>query len=463
MADSFKTRFPPSPTGYIHIGNARTALFNYLFAQSEGGSFLLRIEDTDRERSKPEYAKACEEDLLWLGLQWDEGPGADRGRGPYYQSERQAIYNDYYERLLTSGQAYECFCSEEDLALMRKVQRASGKPPRYNGQCRHLTPDAIEAKKADGLTPVLRFRVPDDIKIIFDDLVRGEQSFESNDIGDFIIRRTDGTSPFMFCSAIDDSLMGVTDILRGEDHLTNTPRQLMILDALGLSRPTYGHIALIVGPDNSPLSKRHGSRSIRELRKEGYLPQAINNYMARLGHYYKNNEALLSFAELGEQFEISALAKSPAKFNQAQLDYWQKQVVQSLSLTELKAWLVDYLAPIPADKLDVFLETVRPNVLFPADLLPWIAACFAVDLELSEAVSALLSDTKKAFFQTALESYKTSRDLKAVIAALKEQGYKGKALFQPLRVALTGQAHGPELDKLMDLMDEALIEKRLDR
>lgn len=458
-----KMRFAPSPTGLMHIGNVRTALFNYLYAQKEQGSFLLRIEDTDRERSSEEYSQGIEQDLRWLGMPWNEGPGADGGHGPYYQAQRQAIYDKYYAELEHSGQAYPCFCSEEDLSLLRKLQRASGKPPRYNGQCRQLSKEEVAKKFTAGEKAVLRFHVPETGQTKFTDLVRGEQVFNNNDIGDFIIRRTDGTSPFMFCSAIDDALMGVTHILRGEDHLTNTPRQLMILDAVKLSRPHYGHIALIVGPDGSPLSKRHGSRSIHELRAQGYLAIALNNYMARLGHYYPDGETLLSMDELSSQFKTEALAKSAAKFNGEQLDYWQKQAVSKLDLAQLKIWLGDVVKKIPAAKLDLFLTTIQPNAIFPADFAEWAEACFNPDLTISDEAQTLLAGAKKEFFQAALHAYKASKDLAKVIEALKEAGYKGKALFQPLRVALTGHAHGPELDKLLALMDAGLIEKRLDR
>lgn len=458
-----KMRFAPSPTGLMHIGNVRTALFNYLYAQKEQGSFLLRIEDTDRERSREEYSTGIEQDLRWLSMPWAEGPGADGGHGPYYQAQRQGIYDKYYAELESSGQAYPCFCSEEDLSLLRKLQRASGKPPRYNGQCRQLSKEEIKEKFAKGDKAVLRFHVPETGQTKFTDLVRGEQVFNNNDIGDFIIRRTDGTSPFMFCSAIDDALMGVTHILRGEDHLTNTPRQLMILDAVKLPRPHYGHIALIVGPDGSPLSKRHGSRSIHELRAQGYLAIALNNYMARLGHYYPDGETLLSMEELSAQFKTESLAKSAAKFNHEQLDYWQKQAVSKLDLVQVKTWLGDLVKKIPENKLDLFLTTIQPNAIFPADFTEWMEVCFNQDFSMSDEAQSLLKETKKEFFQTAFQAYKSHRELAKIIEALKEAGYKGKALFQPLRVALTGHAHGPELDKLFVLMDAQLIEKRLDR
>ena len=278
---SIKTRFCPSPTGYMHLGNIRTAVFNYLLAKALGGVFLLRIEDTDRERSQSLYSDALQKDLEWLGLHWQEGP--------YFQSERQNIYDQYYQQLIDKDLAYPCFCTEEELTLSRKIQRASGKPPRYPGTCAHLTETQIQEKKSSGLIPTLRFRVNDDEVIEFDDLVRGHHRFLGKDIGDFIIRRTDGTSPFMFCNAIDDALMGVTHALRGEDHVANTPRQVLILKALNLPAPQYGHISLIVGPDGSPLSKRHGSQSVQDLRESGYLNIALNNYLARLGHYYEDN------------------------------------------------------------------------------------------------------------------------------------------------------------------------------
>ena len=272
-----KARFCPSPTGLIHLGNARTALFSALFAKKMDGVFLLRIEDTDRERSKQEYADILMQDLKWMGLEWQEGPDHDCGAGPYYQAQRQFIYDDYYERLEVAGMAYPCFCSEEELALARKIQRASGKPPRYPGTCRKLSDEQIAVKLSQGCQPTLRFKVLDDEWVEYEDFVRGKQKFNSNDIGDFIIRRGDGTSPFMYVNAIDDSLMGVTHVMRGEDHITNTPRQLMILAALGLRAPQYGHISLITGQDGSPLSKRNGSRSIEALRLEGYLPEAVIN------------------------------------------------------------------------------------------------------------------------------------------------------------------------------------------
>ena len=259
-----KTRFCPSPTGFLHLGNMRTALFNALFAKNQQGTFLLRIEDTDKTRSEERYTDALCADLKWLGLQWNEGPGCDSAAGPYWQSQRQTVYDTYYQQLEAGNWVYPCFCTEQQLALARKLHISSGKPPRYTGICRNLTPEMVQEKCAQGLKPTLRFRVPLDQETVFHDLVRGDQRCNHHDMGDFIIRRADGTPPFMYCNAIDDALMGVTHALRGEDHLTNTPRQIMILKALNLPIPTYGHISLIVGADGTPLSKRNGSRASYE-------------------------------------------------------------------------------------------------------------------------------------------------------------------------------------------------------
>lgn len=458
-----KSRFCPSPTGRIHLGNARTALFNALFAKHYQGVFLLRIEDTDRERSKEEYTEQLAKDLLWLGLPWQEGLDVGGKFGPYHQSKRGAIYDDYYQRLITMNLAYPCFCSEQQLALSRKVQRASGKPPRYAGTCANLTGTEIEAKKAQGIQPTLRFRVGNGHTIAFHDLVRGSQRFLSDDLGDFIIRRADGTSPFMFCNAIDDSLMGVTHAFRGEDHLTNTPRQILILQALNLPVPEYGHISLIVGPDGSPLSKRHGSRSIVQLREAGYLPLALVNYMARLGHYY-GHDNLLSLDALAQEFKVESLSRSPAKFNMQQLDYWQNQAIASLDEADFWQWVgPEIKASIPQSAQAEFVATIKPNVVFPEDVKQWADIIFGDGFALTTEQRALLAQTPPKYFTESLLAYNAyGADLPKIIDHLKQVlQVKGKALYMPFRVALTGVEHGPELGKLLLLITPTEIKKRL--
>lgn len=459
-----KTRFCPSPTGLVHLGNIRTALFNALLAKHAQGRFLLRIEDTDRERSKEEYDIAMQEDLLWLGMDWQEGPGHDGGLGPYHQSKRQAIYDDYYKRLEEAQGAYACFCTEDELKLMRKLQRSSGKPPRYNGKCRSLTAGQVAEKFEQGLQATLRFCVPENETIEFTDLVRGPLKFNSDDIGDFIIRRANGTSPFMFCNAIDDAMMEVTHVMRGEDHVTNTPRQIMILEALGLPIPTYAHISLIVAMDGSPLSKRNGSRSIQELRTEGYLPAAINNYLARLGHYYGHDD-LLSLDELAAQFNTEALSKSPAKFNEEQLNHWQNKVIAALDADALLAWLgEENVAQVPAQQRAAFVEMVAPNIHFPADAKLWSDVIFNTAWQVQGDAMDIIKSATPNYFSEALKAMgEHGQDSKAIMQHLKTNlNVKGKALFQPLRVALTGEQHGPELAKLMQLMDTAEMTRRLE-
>ena len=327
-APSLKTRFAPSPTGLLHIGNIRTALYNYLWARHGAGVFLLRIEDTDATRGEERYTDALMADMQWLGLQWDEGPNRGGAHAPYAQSQRGAMYETFAARLVETGLAYPCFCTEHELKLERKTQIAAGQPPRYSGKCRALSPHEVDARRARGTPATLRFHVADGRTVEFDDRVRGPQRFATGDIGDFVIRRSDGTPAFFFCNAVDDALMGVTLVVRGDDHLTNTPRQILLLEALRLRAPDYAHIPLVVGADGAPLSKRTGGRSLAGLRDAGYLPAAINNYLARVGHSY-DAEGLLSLEELARRFDLARVHHSPARYDETQLLHWQREAVRA--------------------------------------------------------------------------------------------------------------------------------------
>ena len=462
-----KTRFAPSPTGLIHLGNARTALFSALYAHHAHGTFLLRIEDTDRERSKDEYTQALMRDLCWLGCKWGEGPDIGGSYGPYWQSEREVIYDRYFQILEKQGMAYPCFCSEEQLALFRKVQLSAGQPPRYPGTCRQLTKEEISEKIDQGLKPTLRFHVADDEVIEFNDLVKGTQKYFGNDIGDFIIRRGDGFPSFMFTNPIDDSLMHVTHVLRGDDHLTNTPRQLLILKALGLTAPIYGHISMITGSDGAPLSKRTGSKSLQELHEEGWLPEAVVNYLARLGHYYADTH-FMSFSDLAQKFSLENLSKSPARFDPQQLLHWQKEAVNHLNNDQFWQWIEsdnNLNTRIPADVRTLFITAVKPNTLFPKDVEQWAHIFFGDSFTLSNENLGILTDAGAHFFAEALQActeYQT--DVKALINYLqKTVGVKGKALFMPIRVALTGEQHGPELALIAELLGTDKMLNRFSR
>jgi len=456
------TRFAPSPTGPIHLGNARTALFDWLLARSEGGSFVLRIEDTDTERCRPEHAEALMGDLRWLGLDWEAGPDRGDAAGPYHQSQRLPLYTEYFARLQADGRAYPCYCTEAELEAARRAQRARGEPPRYPGRCRNLTQPDRRRLEEEGREPSLRFRVESG-EIAFDDLVGGPQAFSGEEIGDFIIRRSDGTPAFFFGNAVDDALMGVTRVLRGEDHLTNTPRQLLILQALDLEAPRYGHISLLTGDDGAPLSKRNGSRSVAELREAGYLPEAVANYLARLGHHLPE-EALLPLDGLARRFALEGLSRSPARFDPQQLDHWQREAVWAASAERLWRWLRPSLeTEVPEDRGETWLEAVRPNVAFPADAEVWARVCFGEPEPDAEA-SRLTTEADPALWpavERALEEH--GADHGAVAEAVRaETGLKGKALFKPLRAALTGRASGPELAALLPLIgrERALIRVR---
>ena len=448
------TRFAPSPTGAIHLGNARTALFNWLAARASGGRFVLRIEDTDAERSRPEHVAALLRDLRWLGLDWDAGPEAEGDAGPYYQSQRGGIYADYYARLEADGRAYPCYCTSEELEAARRAQRARGEPPRYPGRCRNLSAEDRERLAAEGREPTLRFRVEAG-EIAFADLVRGRQSFQGEEIGDFIIRRSDGTPAFFFTNAVDDALMGVNRVLRGEDHLTNTPRQMLILDALGLPSPEYGHISLLTGDDGAPLSKRGGSRSLAELRAAGYLPEALTNYMARLGHPIEAGD-LFGLDDLAGHFAVERLSRAPARFDPQQLAHWQHEAIQHAPLDELWDWLAPALeTSIPEASREAWLAAVQPNLERPDDAEDWARVCFG-EVAPDQAAAEVLAGADPALWPAAEAALREhGADNQAVVEAVKaETGLKGKHLFKPLRAAITGRASGPELGALLPLMGQ---------
>jgi glutamyl-tRNA synthetase len=453
----------------MHLGNLRTALFNVLLAksyqaQNQAASFLLRIEDTDLARSEQEFTQGLMKDLLWLDLAWQEGPDHHKGHEPYYQAQRSGIYQKYYQQLIQNKQAYWCFCTDTELTITRKTQLQAGMPPRYAGTCRHLTQEQIEAKRAKGLVPALRFRIPDNESIHFDDFIQGPKTFATDDIGDFIIEKADGSASFMFCNAVDDALMEVTHVMRGEDHLTNTPRQLLILKALGLKAPLYGHMPLILGFDGKPLSKRNGSQSIESLREQGYFPLAINNYLSRLGHHF-DNEKLLSLDELGAHFAISHIGRSPARFDLAQLKHWQKETVLTKSDDEFWNWVKPYVKDIVNDdQAALFAQAIKQNVVLPEDALSWSKQLLTDECIFDDdAVANLQHQDGKSILTHLASVIEQEGDQYAnVVKKITEATQlKGKSLFLPLRSAITGRTNGPELAKIFTLMGKEALLKRV--
>ena len=337
-----RTRFAPSPTGVLHIGGARTALFNYLFAKKNKGSFVLRIEDTDKERSKEEFTKEILNGLKWLNIQWDEGPDQDGEYGPYYQSKRSKIYADYIKKLLDEKRAYFCFCTKEELEAKKQYQMSQGLPPKYNGKCSKLSDEEIEKNLKEGKSCIIRFKVPEK-KVIFKDLIRGEVEFDTSLIGDFSIAKDLETPLYNLAVAVDDHEMKITHIIRGEDHISNTPKQILLQEALGFEKPYYAHLPLILGPDKSKLSKRHGAVAVTDYRQEGYLPEAIINFLAFLGWNPGDEREIYSMSSLIKDFTTEKVQKSGAVFNLKKLDYLNGFYIRQKSLEKITELCMPYL------------------------------------------------------------------------------------------------------------------------
>ncbi|HQR24721.1 MAG TPA: glutamate--tRNA ligase [Steroidobacteraceae bacterium] len=457
------TRFAPSPTGSLHLGNARTALFNHLAARASGGRMILRVEDTDAERSDESHLQGLLQDLRWLGVEWDEGPDVGGPRGPYRQSERGQRYAAALSLLRARGLAYPCFCSPEELAISRRAQLAAGRPPRYAGTCAGLPAEEAERRIAEGRAYATRFRVPPRRTVEFEDVIHGHQRFASDDIGDFVVSRADGSVAFFLGNAVDDADMGVTLVLRGDDHLANTPRQILLLEALGLPVPRYGHLPLVLGPTGAPLSKREGAASLHDLREQGYLPGALTNYLVRLGHACAGDE-WLETAQMPSHFDLARSSRSPARFDEAQLRHWQREAVTHATIAQLAGWLGSRLGELgDAARKGVFVEAVRGNLLFPVDVEPLVAIVCREEVPVEAEAATAVVEAGPGFFDQAVAVWATSAgDFKAWARAVGEStGRKGARLYQPLRAALTGLTHGPELAPLAALMGRERVAARL--
>jgi nondiscriminating glutamyl-tRNA synthetase len=462
---TIRTRFAPSPTGSLHLGNVRTALFNFLFTRRQGGSFLLRSEDTDRERSHEPFLDQLMADLRWLGLDWDHGPDVGGPDGPYRQSEREDIYRSHVDRLLDEDRVYPCWCTVGELAMHRKARLAAGKPPIYDRDWGRFTDKEIDRRRGAGQKPALRFRVPDQSTIGFSDLVRGEQVFRLNTIGDFIIQRSDGSPSFFYGNALDDALMGITHVLRGEDHLSNTPRQLLLLEALDLPIPNYGHLPLLVDSHGSPLSKRKGAVSLAELNKAGLLPGAVNNYVARLGHAFESGD-LMSIEQLADHFDIGKVGRTPARYDPVQLEHWQHLALISCTHQEISEWAGNQsLSDVPDDIRERFVELVRANVSRPEELSQWAVRLFGQEFEYSKAVQDELQAVNPGLFHAAADALDGgATNLREVAQAVTAAtGLRGRNLFRPLRLALTGTPDGPELGPTIEIMPSDILRRRVIR
>jgi len=449
---SVVTRFAPSPTGRLHAGNTRTALYNWLLARRDGGRFIVRSEDTDRQRSREGHLDVILADLAWLGLDWDAGP--------FRQSERADIYREQVGRLAESGRAYACWRTDEELAERRAWQLARGLPPRYDRAWAALPEDEIARRRAAGQASVVRFRARDRGEVRWHDLVRGERGLPASEVGDFTLTRADGSATFLLANAVDDALMGVTHVLRGEDHLANTARQVALLQALDFPVPVYGHLPLLVGADGRRLSKRDGSRGVADWRAEGCLPGAVVNYLARLGYPWPHDR-LLSLDEFASALDLARMSTSQARLDEDHLGHWQRLALEALDADAFAAWAGAALEGVPDAKRDAFIATVRPNVTSPGEVGEWARLVFTAD----EAVPVVAPEADSALFEAVLDAWeKHGPDLKALAAEAKSAtGAKGRAFFHPLRLALTGREHGPELGGLLALIPDEIVRGRLAR
>lgn len=456
-----RTRFAPSPTGLLHIGSARTALFNWLFARKSGGRFILRIEDTDLQRSSGMFEASIMEDLWWLGLDWDEGPDVGGGYGPYKQSGRLELYRKYAEQLVGKGLAYRCYCTRERLESVRNALLSRGLPPRYDGRCREL-----KAPPPD-VEPVIRFKVHNDGHVRYRDGVHGDLVFDTRSFGDFIIIGSDGIASYNFAVVVDDALMEITDVIRGDDHLSNTPRQIILFESLGFKAPDFSHIPLVLGDDKTPLSKRQASASLKNLREEGYLPGAIINAIARLGWAPKGAENYLSLDELKDSFDIPALSRSASSFDPEMLKRFNKMAMEKVDAESI----IRYLWPgeVVSEKVVDAVNAVKSNAWTLKDIEPLALPFIGEPLYSDEALDILKEDYSKkvvgAFRKEAEALEKIDRAAYETISArVKETtGEKGKRLFMPLRCALTGQTHGIELEAVLRLLGKEKTIERLKR
>lgn len=477
---SIRVRFAPSPTGPLHIGGARSALFNYLWARKNKGTFIVRSEDTDLERSSRESEQNILQALRWLNIQWNEGIEVGGEHGPYRQTERLALYREYTEKLLAKGDAYYCYCSEEEIEQERQSLIAKGQTPRYLGKCRHLTAEQKAAFEKEGRKPVVRFRVPEAQEIHIKDLVRGDVVFDSDGIGDYVLVKSDGIPTYNFAVVIDDATMKVTHVVRGEEHLSNTPRQVLLYQALGLPIPEFAHISLILNIEGGKMSKRDGDTAVLDYQKKGYLPEAIVNFIAMLGWSPSGEEEFFTLEELAEAFSLERVSKSPAVFDLQKLNYINAHYIKTAAPERLaklalpfvremgvlsqgepseeeQQWLIGIIKAI-SDKIS-YLAEVKDFVHYFYGAAPLKPEGEALEVLKGEQVPGVLKLFEEKVREAELLSEAT---VKALLKKMtKELKLGGKFVYMPVRVALTGLTHGPELYDIIPLLGRENVLKRL--
>ncbi len=479
MNGKIRVRFAPSPTGPLHIGGARSALFNWLLARKNGGELIVRIEDTDLERSSRESEENILASMRWLGLDWDEGIAVGGERGPYRQTERLDLYQQAVDKLMAEGKAYHCYCTEAELEAEREALMAKGEDPRYLGKCRNLTAEDRAKLAAEGRKPVVRFRVPANQTIVIKDLVRGEVKFDSDGIGDYVIVKSDGIPTYNFAVIIDDSTMEITHVVRGEEHLSNTPRQVLLYQALGLNCPEFAHVSLILGKDRSKMSKRHGSTAVDQYRQKGYLPEALINFLALLGWSPVGEEEIFSIEQLIEQFSLDRVAKNPAVFDMDKLNWLNGCYIRQYPVERLTELAIPFLreagyveGEVSAEQfqwLSLVVKAVQEKFDYLAQITDHVGIFFEDNLQLEneEARETLRAEQVPlvlANLQSKLAELPVIDEgaVKALLKALtKELKLGGKQVYMPIRLALTGQSHGPELYYIIPILGKERIAQRI--
>ncbi|NOZ62948.1 MAG: glutamate--tRNA ligase [Calditrichaeota bacterium] len=471
-----RVRFAPSPTGHLHIGNARTAILNWLFARHTGGKFILRIEDTDPERSVESYIDQIVEDMRWLGLSWDEGPEIEGDYGPYRQSRRLEIYQQYAKKLMDEGKAYFCYCTPEELEQMRNESHARGEAGFYNRRCLHLTEEERQQFIAEGRKPAIRFKVPGKTEVVFKDLVKGELRFETENISDFVIMRGEGIPTYNFAAVVDDGLMKISHVIRGDDHVSNTPRQALLYQALGFDMPQFAHIPMILGPDGTRLSKRHGATSLDQYRMKGYLPEALINYLSLLSWSSKTGDEILSIERLIEEFDFERMSRSAAMFDFEKLNWMNGHYIRSAELARIVRLTTPYFqqAGFPVDdeeKIQKIVAVARERIETLDQIADHVRIFFQnkIVFDDPDAKEMIRDDSSQKVFWSFLRELRSiavldRENFKEIMKTVqKETGIMGKKLWMPLRIALTGQMHGPDLPVTAEIFGKEKCEKFIER
>lgn len=471
-----RLRFAPSPTGYLHIGNARTAIINYLLSKKYNAGFVLRVEDTDMERSTRESEDSILADLHWLGIEWSEGPDKPGNCGPYRQSERFDIYREYTDKMIESGAAYRCYCTHEEIESMREEAQRENRNAVYNGHCRNLSEKQREAYEKEGRSYTVRFRVEDNIPISFEDTLKGTMSFDSSNIGgDFIIVRSDGVPVYNYIVVIDDALMGVTHVVRGEDHLSNTPKQILVARALGFAPVIYAHMPLVMGDDKKKLSKRHGITSVSMFREEGYLAGALVNYISMLGWAAGSGEEILTVDEIVSEIALDRLAASAAVFDFRKLRWMNGQHIRRMSAEELFPLIRPYLEKEGLPVGDLSADWISEVVDFTKNYFELLSEapehmrlflCKPAEPE-GEALDILRSPEGMKALDAANTIVSNITDEEVFFTSFVERvkemtSLKGKNLYMPCRIILTSMLHGPDLAGVMRLFGYRKCKERIE-